>query len=130
MKHLSILAVAFMLGIAAFADDFNLYYVATTSADNNKIESVANLQKLTFQDGTMVVTRKDGTTSTISIADIQRLFFSTDATVAIEDVKAEGTGDKENEVYDLTGRKLNIDPTQQQLPKGIYIMNGKKVLAK
>lgn len=130
MKHLSILAAAFMLGTSVFADDFNLYYMGKTSAENTKIESVENLQKLTFRDGTMVVTRKDGTTSTVSVANIQRLFFSTDATVAVEDVKAESTTDKRNEVYDLSGRRQNVDPTQKRLPKGAYIVNGKKVLVK
>ena len=31
-------------------------------------------------------------------------------------------------IYDMNGRKLNV--TQEQLPKGMYIMNGKKVLVK
>lgn len=128
MKHLSTFVAAFLLGMTAFADDFNLYYDATAGTEGNKIESVENLQKLTFEDGKMVVIRKDGTTSTVNISSIQRLYFSTDETVAIEEVKAENTTAKKGEVYDLTGRKLNIDPESQQLPKGIYIIDGKKKL--
>ena len=130
MKKMTILAAALMLSATAFADDFNLYYDTTAGTENNMIESVANLQKLTFENGTMKVIRKDGTTSTVSIADIKRLFFSTEETVAIKDVKVEDTTAKTGEVYDLTGRKLNVNLSNHQLPKGIYIIDGKKVLVK
>lgn len=127
MKHLSTIAVAFLLGTTAFADDFNLYYDATTGTEGNKIDAVENLQKLTFENGTMTIIRKDGTTSTLSVANIQRLFFSTDETVAIEEVKADNTAAKHSGVYDMTGRKIDA---QQRLSKGLYIIDGKKIFVK
>ena len=119
-----------MLSTTVMADDYSLYYVGTTSTTNNKIETVANIRKLTFEDGKMTVTRTDGTTSQLNIASMKRLFFSTDAVTAIEGVKEDATHMKKGEVYDLTGRKLSIDLTKQKLPKGIYIIDGQKVLVK
>lgn len=118
--------------LTSFADDFNLYYDTTAGETDKKIESVANLQKLTFKDGQMTVVRTDGTTSILTISTIKRLFFSTTAGLTpIEDVKAEDIIDvKKGEVYDLMGRKLNIDLNKGKLPKGIYIVSGKKVFVK
>lgn len=118
--------------LVSFADDFNLYYDTTAGETDKKIESVTNLQKLTFKDGQMTVVRTDGTTSTLTISTIKRLFFSTsEGLVAIEDVKAEDAIDvKKGEVYDLMGRKLNIDLSKEKLPKGIYIVDGKKLYVK
>lgn len=127
MKFLNIFTAAFLLSTTAFADDFNLYYAATTSTTANKIEAVANLQKLTFENGTMVVIRKDGTTSTINLSSIRKLYFATEEAVGIDDVKAnDDTTAPKGEVYDLTGRKINLDPNN--LPKGLYIIDGKKKL--
>lgn len=118
--------------LTSFADDFNLYYDTTAGETDKKIESVANLQKLTFKDGQMTVVRTDGTTSILAISTIKRLFFSTtEGLTPIEDVKAEDIIDvKKGEVYDLMGRKLNIDLNKGKLPKGIYIVSGKKVFVK
>ena len=127
MKSHTLLTAAFLLSTMAFADDFNLYYDATTSTESRKIESVENLQKLTFEKGTMTVILKNGNTTTVNLSNVKKLFFSTEEAVGIEDVKADDdTTAKKGEVYDLTGRKVNIDPNN--LPKGLYIINGKKKL--
>ena len=125
MKKLLTMATALTLGLSAFADDFNLYY-DSAEEENNKIEAVANMQKIVFEDGNLVVTLKDGTSKSIPTAGITRLFFSTETAVGIEDVNA--TTDRKGDVYDLTGRKLNIGINE--LPKGIYLVNGQKVLIK
>lgn len=126
MKKLLTLATALTLGLSAFADDFNLYY-DSAEEENNKIEAVANMQKIVFEDGNLVVTLKDGTSKSIPTAGITRLFFSTETAVGIEDVNV-ATTDRKGDVYDLTGRKLNIGINE--LPKGIYLVNGQKVLIK
>ena len=128
MKFFKILAAAFLLSTTAFADDFSLYYDATSSTTSTKIDAVDNLQKLTFENGTMTVIRKDGTTSTVSLSSIKKLFFSTEETVGIEDVKTENPATRKGEVYDLTGRKISIDLNSQLLSKGLYIIDGKKKL--
>ena len=120
------------MGSFAFADDFNLYYDTTAGETDKKLESVTNLQKLTFKDGQMMVVRTDGTTSILTISNIKRLFFSTaEGLTPIKDVKAEDIIDlKKGDVYDLMGRKLNIDLSKEKLPKGIYIKDGKKIFVK
>ena len=128
MKKIFTLATVLMLGLSAFADDFNLYY-DSTEGQGNKIESVSNLQKLTFEEGKLVITLKDGTSKSLPTAGITRLFFNTEKAVNIEDVE-ETTANKKGEVYDLTGRKLNIDLNSEKLPKGIYIIDGQKILVK
>lgn len=125
MKKLFTLATALTLGLSAFADDFNLYY-NSAEGDNNKIESVDNLQKLIFENGNLVVTLKDGTSTSLPTEGITRLFFSTEkGIVGIEEVEE---ANRKGEVYDLTGRKLSIDINE--LLKGIYIVDGKKILVK
>ena len=52
----------------------------------------------------------------------QRFF---DDTTGIEDIKTKVVIEG---IYDLNGRKLDIDP--QDLPKGLFIINGKKVMMK
>lgn len=118
------------MGLSAFADDFNLYYDAKDGAENTMIEAVSNLQKLTFENGTMVVTRKDGTSTSLSVASINRLFFSTEQAVGIDELTDETAANKKDEVYDITGRKLDIDLKSEKLPSGLYIINGQKTLIK
>ena len=129
MKKTLLLFVLSFSFLVSFADDFNLYYDTKAGEENKKLESVANLQKLTFKDGQMTVVRTDGTTSTLTISTLKRLFFATtEGLTPIEDVKAEDIIDvKKGEVYDLMGRKLNIDLNKEKLPKGIYIVGGKKL---
>ena len=127
MKKLITLGTVLAVGLSVFADDFNLYYDSQAGTANTKIEAVNNLQKLTFENGNMVVIMKDGTSTSLPMADIKRLFFASDTAVGIEEVKEETTAEKKGEVYDLTGRKLNINLESEQLPKGIYIIDGQKV---
>jgi len=128
MKKIITLAAVFAFGIAAFADDFNLYYDSTEGSQGNKIEAVANLKKIVFENGKIVTVLADGTKKETPMENVKRLFFNTESAVSIEGVNAETIGKKG--VYDLTGRTLNIDINNNKLPKGIYIVDGKKVMVK
>ena len=130
MKKNMILSAAVLFSATVFADDFNLYYDSSAGNTGIKIESVANLQKITFEDGKMVAFTADGKTQTLNTADIKRLFFSTEKTAGIEGIEEGVAGERVHEVYDLTGRKINVDPQTGALPKGMYIINGKKILVK
>ena len=128
MRRITTLIAALTLGLSAFADDFSLYY-DSAEGKGNKIESVSNLQKLVFEDGKLVVILKDGTSTSLPTEGMTRLFFNTEMAVGIDNVKEE-TASKKGEVYDLTGRRLNIDLNNGKLPKGIYIIDGQKVIIK
>ena len=120
MKKNIILSAAIMLSATAFADDFNLYY-----------DSYAGDAGIKIEDGKIVAFTADGKTQTIPTSDIKRLFFSTEKTVVgIEEVTENGMQNQVDKVYDLTGRKVNIDLQKGKLPKGMYIVNGKKILVK
>ena len=128
-KFLTIIA-AFILGLSAYAEDYTLYYDSTEGAKNNELVAVAQLQKLTFENGNLVLTMKNGTTKSASLASIKRLFFATSESVSIDGVKEDVIDSSKSgeTVYDLTGRKLNVDV--KNLTKGIYIVDGKKILVK
>lgn len=131
MKRILYLFVAFVLGISAFAEDFNLYYLSTTDNQDTKIEAVENIQKVVFEDGVIKVIYKDNTTKEIQTSLVKRLFFFTDnGLVAIDDVKSGSVkpGKEDGEIYDFMGRRINAKVSE--LPKGFYIVNGKKLLKK
>ena len=117
---------------------------ASTSGDNYKMKGVV-AQKV-FND--IFVLNADGTaftrqnsatvdafrayfepTSTAATAQMLTMAFgdgNQGETTALKPVFDHETTNHGNTIYDLQGRKLNGEPTQ----KGIYIVNGKKVIKK
>lgn len=128
MKRKIVFVATLMLSTIAWAEDFNLYYTATSDGTNVKVESVKNLQKVVFENGNMVITFKDGSSKTVALSLVQRLRFFTDSgIVGVEDVKnAEAC--MKHQVHDLTGRKLGDNINIKQLSKGTYIIDGQKTL--
>ncbi len=130
MKRKIVFVATLILSAIAWAEDFNLYYTATSDGNNVKVESVKNLQKVVFENGNMVVTLKDGTSKTVALSLVQRLRFFTDSgIVGVEEVKnAEAC--MKHQVHDLTGRKLGDNINIKQLSKGTYIIDGQKTFIK
>lgn len=118
MKKLFLIA---MLAVStmAYADD----YQYLTMCYNNVEKSIVleTVQKITFENGQVVVTTSNGNES-FELAQMQRMFFSNTAT-AVKEVEMETTSE-EKVIYDLSGRRV-VNPQ-----KGLYIVNGKKVLIK
>ena len=126
---LSLMAVLALGALTAEAEDFNLYYVASDGTLATQKWEVNKLQKITFEEGKMHVIAKDGSTTDVSTAGIQKLVFNTEKGITgIEEIQDENQNQAKEEVYDLMGRKLDI--AIDQLPKGIYIIAGKKTLIK
>lgn len=111
--------------MAAMAeDDYTLYYSTSSNpASAIAINNVSNIQKIVFKDGKMVTTMKDGSTTEQTASDVQRLWFSTPETVGIKTIKTEAA---QEAIYDLSGRRVKAS-SLEALPKGTYIVNGKKV---
>lgn len=130
MKRKIVFVATLMLSTIVWAEDFNLYYTATSDGTNVKVESVKNLQKVVFENGNMVITFKDGSSKTVALSLVQRLRFFTDSgIVGVEEVKnAEAC--MKHQVHDLTGRKLGDNINIKQLPKGTYIIDGQKTFIK
>ena len=128
-KILSLMAVLALGALTAEAEDFNLYYVASDGTLATQKWEVNKLQKITFEEGKMHVIAKDGSTTDVPTAGIQKLVFNTEKGITgIEEIEDENQNQAKEEVYDLMGRKLDI--AIDQLPKGIYIIAGKKTLIK
>ncbi len=130
MKKTFTLTLVLALGaLTTKANDFNLYYVANDGALAAQKWEVNKLQKITFEEGKMNVIETDGSTTVVSLSDIQKLvFYTEEGATDIKDVRDETPEQTKEDVYDLMGRKLNID--RDQLPSGIYIIAGKKTLIK
>lgn len=126
MKKIFTLTAALLTASALFADDFYLYADGADGEINQELVQVANLQKITFENGNVVLTKKDGSTSSREISSIKRLFFSTQEVVGVDEAISDLSTSEG--IYDLAGRKLNVDASA--LSKGIYIINGEKIQIK
>lgn len=122
--------MALALAINAKAEDYTLYYDLSSGATNNLVDEVDNLQRITFENGNIVITAKDGTKTTLTLSSVSRLFFSSTSS-DIHQIQEDAVDNNSKEgVYDLTGRKLNVYTDTDKLERGIYIINGKKVYVK
>jgi uncharacterized protein YjdB len=71
------------------------------------------------------------TVTVLSVAEARSVFGEDDGTTAIENLDESPAAVEPYDVYDLSGRKVRHQVTSLDgLPKGIYIINGKKVLKK
>lgn len=116
--------------ITAQADDFNLYYTTDQAAAPTKIEAAGNIDKITFTNGNINIITSSGTTATLPQASTAKLFFATEKTatgVDGIDSAAEGT-QADDIIRDTTGRIVATSPGTQDLPSGIYISKGKKII--
>ena len=118
MKKIVSLMILAAMSTMAFADDYFSLYVEGTDGKDIAGYEIAAVQKLTFEDGFMVITKKDGTQDKSDLTNVSRLYFST-TPLAVTGVYDDDVADAET--YDLTGRKVEVKG------QGLYIINGKKV---
>ena len=123
MKKLLLLALL-AVSTSAFAEDFKYLTLSATSAV--KSIELQTIQKITFENGSVVVTTSEGN-ETLPLAEMQKMFFS-ETTSGIGEIMRDGENETmRGEVYDLSGRKVSVSSV---LPKGVYIVNGKKVVVR
>jgi len=116
-KFLLMAMLAYCTGV--FADDYQYLTMCYNSVE--KSISLETIQKITFENGSVVVATSNGN-ETFTQSQMEKMYFSAEAT-AVQSVKAE-TETKESAIYDLSGRRVE-NPS-----KGLYIVNGKKMLIK
>ena len=136
MKNLVACLIALFLFFIAFADDgFSLFIVANTSQQPAE-HKLADIQKLTFEDGNLVVNLKNGQKESTAISVVSRMYFSSLSSVA-EDINGDGTVDTQDvlKIYDFmqtsstpAGAKEDINKdgnvdTQDVLKVFDYIQN-------
>ena len=99
MKKLLVMTLALASAVTMLADDYTLYIVAKTTTTSH---SLATIQKLTFENGSVVVNKKDGTKDATAIGEVNRMYFDVSAERPSEDVNGDGKVDAQDiqKVYD------------------------------
>lgn len=115
------LALACIIALSAHADG-NDYL--TIAQNNGTLQSFKALGlKIVFADGNMKITQ-DNTTTTLSIADLSKMYFS--ATSGIEGTKTDANNTDTCDIYDLQGRKIGSATLTadgiSSLKQGVYIV--------
>ncbi|MBQ4367494.1 MAG: dockerin type I repeat-containing protein [Muribaculaceae bacterium] len=110
MKKIIFILVLAFATLQASADAFG--YLKFNLSGSNEQAFAANGVKITFDNGNAIVTLADGTTSTLTLADINYFYFSDDAGTNL--LKGDVNGDGEISVADITAL-VNIVLSSEQL---------------
>ncbi len=96
-------------------------------ADNTKIDAT-ELAKITFNGNQIVLHYKNGTQQTVD--DMETVIVDMSSATSIEEriAVSEKAGLEGKAVYNMAGQL--VGNSTAQLTKGIYIINGKKVIIK
>ena len=87
MKKILLLSIMLAsVNTVLLAEDNHLYI--QPNAGETLVWSVPTLQKMTFQDGQVVLTKKDGTTAYAPIATVKRMYISTPSVEGVGEVKS------------------------------------------
>lgn len=141
MKRIWMISMmALITGMVVKAEDNHLYI--QPNAGETLDWSLPTLQKMTFQDGQVVLAKKDGTTAYVPIATVNRMFISTPSVHGIDVVETASPCTWQGEllcvnapqgtsvmVYNVAGtlviqQSLNGNSIDfHKLPKGVYIVN-------
>lgn len=139
MKRILSVAIATCFALSALAEDFNLYII--DSANEKTAYAVNDLQKITFDNGSVVITANDGTTASFSISGISQMYFNTEAADGINAIDQAAIR-FDGQAISFTGRADRVTVCQPNgtlvatgtdlqgsslsladLPTGIYIVN-------
>ena len=98
MNRLIAMTMALVMTATTYADDFTLYIVANSTTSY----SLTTVQKLTFENGSVVVNKKDGTKDATPISAVNRMYFDVSTDIPNEDVNKDGKVDAADvqRVYD------------------------------
>lgn len=122
----TILTLLALLGVTtASADDLSLYLEPT--AGETTSYAVNTLQKMTFENGNVVLTKKDGTAITAVISMLRRMYFDETATAIntlLDATPATYTVYNMNGITVGQGKATTVaDIDMTTLKQGIYIVN-------
>lgn len=111
MKKLFLMTMAFCMSLTVMADDID----------------AKSLKKITFEGDQVVLHYKDGTTTNADMAEVT-IDFSTVTGIEERMAMTEKAGIEGKTVYNLAGQK--VGNSAARLAKGVYIIDGKKVIIK
>ena len=140
MKKILLTGMMLTSAFALHAEDNHLYI--QPNAGEKLSWSVPSLQKMTFQNGNVVVTLKNGTSTYTPISSVSRMYICTPSVNGIESVEGDGqcTWDGERlhvnapagsavKVYSVNGvlvsqtRLTDTSVDLQGLNRGMYVVN-------
>ena len=115
MKKLLLMSCLFLTSLGAWADDVE------------KIDA-SKIAKITFSGDNVTITYNDGTAA--ATVDMETIVLDFSNVTGIEERLAETrkAGVEGKAVYNLSGQW--VGSSAANLPQGIYIINGKKVIIK
>lgn len=140
MKKTFLVALATLFSLTALADDYSLYVLRPTGETSYKF---GDLQKITFSEGNVIIATKSGTTDTMPISTIERMYFDLTATgigsTTVAPGKAGASWDGKNlkfdgvagriEVYQASGALVTrttaasgTSVSLSHLPAGVYVV--------
>ena len=125
------LALVASATLSVCADNYN--YLTIQKQDGSEQSFTALGLTITFSNGNLMATQ-NGETATLALSNLNKMFFSQEPT-GIKVIENEPVSNPTQEgrvcVYDLQGRKIETGSQNlEALPKGVYIVNGKKVIVK
>jgi SUMO ligase MMS21 Smc5/6 complex component len=120
MKKLIVLSLVLFMSLGSFADDnddYTLYIVATSSQQPTE-HKLADIQKLTFENGNLVVNLKNGTKESTAISVVSRMYFSLLSAVA-EDINGDGRVDTQDvlKIYEYMQTSSTPDGASEDVNK-------------
>ena len=120
MKKLIVLSVVLFMTLGAFADDNDDYalYIAATTSQQPTGHKLADIQKLTFENGNLVVNLKNGTKESTAIRVVSRMYFSLLSAVA-EDINGDGSVDTQDvlKIYEFMQTSSTPDGASEDVNK-------------
>ena len=99
MKRLVTMSIALVMSMLVFADGDYSLYIAAEKTTSHKISAI---QKLTFENGNVVVNLKDGTKESTAITSVNKMYFRIAATI-IQDVNKDGVVDTQDALSIYSG---------------------------
>ena len=126
-KIVLLLAILASATLTAHAEGYP--FLTVQHSDGSQQSFASSGLVITFNDGNMVVSQ-NGTKTTLALSDLSKMFFSN--TSGIQQMENSESKMEDSSVYDLQGRKI-VDRNSvnyKSLPKGIYIVGGRKVVVK
>lgn len=126
-KIVLLLAIMASAALSAHAEGYP--FLTVQHSDGSQQSFASSGLVITFSDGNMVVSQ-NGTKTTLALSDLSKMFFSN--TSGIQQMESSESKMEDSSVYDLQGRKIvNRNSVNcNSLPKGIYIVGGRKVVVK
>ncbi len=104
-----------------------LFSSACVWADDVQTIDASKVSKMTFAGDQVTINYKDGTSITADMATVT-IDFSNVTSVEERIAIAREAGLEGKSVYSLSGKLLGT--SMARLPKGVYIVNGQKVIIK